>query len=151
MPTFRFRLAKVLDWYQEQSRIESERLRISIERVAQARVEIERHGKEVLARQMELIASPAPQVHELAALEPFRRKAKQHELQLRRKLQKDEQEVERQRGVYQAAERRLRLIEKLRERRLSEHEYQESKELEELASEAYLARFARDLNSSPAT
>jgi hypothetical protein len=41
-----------------------------------------------------------------------------------------------------AAERRLRLVEKLRERRLSEYTYAESRELEELASGAFFSKRA---------
>jgi hypothetical protein len=149
MPPFRFRLAKVLDWYRKQSQLETERLRICVETVARTRGEIERHERDVLTRQMELIASPEPQALELAALGPFRRRAKQHELRLLQKFKNNEQELERQRGVSLAAQRRLRLVEKLRDRRLSEHEYEASKELEELASETYLARFARTLNDNP--
>jgi hypothetical protein len=42
----------------------------------------------------------------------------------------------------QAAERRVRLLEKLRERRVAEYTYAETRELEELASDAYFAKWA---------
>ena len=127
MTQFRFRLARVLDWYKKQSDLETEHLRVCVERVAQTKGQIERHASDVLARQMELISSPEPGALELASLGPFRRQAKQHELQLLRTLQRCEQDLERQRGICQLAQRRLRLVEKLRERRLADHEYEESK------------------------
>ena len=62
MAPFYFRLAKVLDWYRKQSQIEEQKLRFCSERAAQAKTEIERHQRDVLARQMELIRSPRPEV-----------------------------------------------------------------------------------------
>ena len=150
MTPFRFPLSKVLEWYRKQSQIEGERLRICAERVAQAKIDVERHQRDVRARQMELIESPQPRTLELAALAPFLRRAKQQELLLWQKYHKIAQELERQRGVSLAAQRRLRLTEKLHDRQLSEHDYEASRQLEEMASEAYLARFARALNDNPA-
>jgi hypothetical protein len=149
MAPFRFRLARVLEWYRKQSQIEEERLRLCTEQAIQAIAAVERHQRDVLARQMELIQSPEPQTHELAALEPFRRRAKQHEAQLIRKCHSSTQEADLQRGVAQAAQRRLRLVEKLRDRRLSEHSYEADRELEELATETHLAGFARNLSGKP--
>lgn len=146
MTQFHFRLARVLEWYRKQCQIEEERLRLCTERATQARTALERHQKSVLARQMEVLQSPQPQVRELAALVPFRNRAKQHEVQLRQKYQRCEQEADQQRAVALAAQRRLRLVEKLRDRRLSEHQYEADRELEELASEAHLAGLARAHN-----
>lgn len=150
MGPFRFRLARVMDWYEKQSQLEAERLRMCAEQVIRTQKEIEEHQKNVLAHQMELLAKPNPDPHELAALGPFQKKAKRQEHKLRQKLHKNEEETERQRAVSQAAQRRVRLIEKLRERRLAEHEYEFNRELEELASEAFLARYARALTDPPA-
>jgi hypothetical protein len=147
MTPFHFRLQKVLDWYRKQCEIEEERLRLAAERTAQSKLALERHQRDVLARQMELIHSPQPQAYELAALGPFCRMAKQREVQLRQKWRKTEQELDHQRAVAQASQRRVRLVENLRDRRLSEYQYQADRELEELASEAYLAGFARRLNN----
>lgn len=150
MLAFRFRLARVLEWYRKQSQIEGERLRLCAEYAAQARAELERHRKNVLDRQMELIRSPRPDARELAALEPFHRRAKQHEIQLKQQCRQSEQALERQRAIAQVAQRRLRLVENLRDRRLSEHQYEADRELEELASETHLAAFARALTAKSA-
>lgn len=150
MGPFRFRLAKVMDWYEKQSRLEAERLRMAAEQVIRTKAEIVKHQKDVLAHQMEVLARPNPDAHELASLRPFQLRAKRQENQLQHKLRQNEEETVRQREVTQAAQRRLRLIEKLRERRLTEHQYEFSREIEEVASEAYLARFARALNDPPA-
>ena len=52
------------------------------------------------------------------------------------------------RKVVFAARQRLQLFEELRGRRLAEFQYQEMRELEELASESYLAGFVRELNGN---
>ncbi len=146
MAPFRFRLARVLDWYTKQSRIEEQRLRVCVERAAQAKAEIERHKKNVLSQRMELIQSPQPQVAELAAWGPYYRGATRHEARLREKCNKTEQELERQRDIARLAQRRQRLVEKLRDRMLADHKYEADKELEELASETHLAGLTRMLN-----
>jgi glucose-6-phosphate dehydrogenase assembly protein OpcA len=147
MSKFHFRLEKVLDWYRKQCQIEEQRLRMCSDRVLQTQAEIERHQQEVLARQMELIECPMPDTAELAALGPFRRGARGQEKLLRQKLRTYEQELVRQRGVAQLARRRQRLVENLRERRLSEHQYEADREMEELASETHLAGLVRALNA----
>jgi hypothetical protein len=146
MAPFRFRLARVLDWYGKQSTIEQQRLRVCVERSVQAKAEIERHQKDVLSRQMELIQSPRPQVGELAALGPYYRAANRQEARLREKCSKTEQELDRQRNIALLSQRRQRLVEKLRDRMLSEFKYEADRELEELASETHLAGLARTLN-----
>jgi len=98
---------------------------------------------------MNLIKSSDIQAFELAALGSFCRQAKKRETQLREHWQMKQKSLEDQRKVVLAAQRRLRLVEKLRDRRLEEHRYEEARELEELASESYLAGFARDLNDPP--
>jgi hypothetical protein len=149
MPPFRFRLGKVLEWYRKQSELEGQRLCVCAERSARAKAEIGSYRRDVLARRTEIIRSSSPQPLELAALGPFLHAAKQRELLLREKCQKAEMDLEKQRGVSLAAQRRLLLFEKLRDRQLTEHDYEASRELEELASESYLAGFARTLSNEP--
>jgi hypothetical protein len=60
MGPFRFRLARVMDWYEKQSHLEAERLRMCAEQVVRTQSEIDRHKKDVLAHQMELQAKPNP-------------------------------------------------------------------------------------------
>jgi hypothetical protein len=106
---------------------------------------MERHRRDSLARQMEVLRSPKIQASELAALGAFRRRAKQVDRDLREKCQRTGQALEQQRGVALLAQRRLRLIEKLRDRRLAEYRYEAARELETLASETFLASYARGM------
>jgi len=149
MAPFRFRLNAILEWYRKQYQLEQGRLGTCAERAVQAETELERHRKDVLALQLELIQAPAVQALELVALGSFRHRAKQREVLLRQNWLKSRQAFDHQRTVVQAAQRRLRLIERLRDKRLSEYDYELSRELEALASESHLAAFARGLNDPP--
>jgi hypothetical protein len=151
MAPFQFRLARVLDWYQERCRLEEDRLRVLAELAARAESEIELHRRDVLAHQTELIQSQTLHAFELAALGSFCRQAKKREAQLSEHWKNSKSSRENQRKVVLAAQQRLQLLEKLHDRRLGEHRYQESRELEELAAESYLAAFVRDLNQSNLT
>jgi hypothetical protein len=151
MARFKFRLARVLDWYQERCRLEEDRLRVLAEVAARAESEIELHRKEVLAHQTELIQSPSLHVFELAALSSFCGRAKKREAQLSEHWKNSRSSLENQRKVALAAQQRLRRLGKLHDRRLGEHQYQEARELEELASESHLAAFVRDLNENNVT
>jgi len=145
MAPFRFQLERVLGWYRTQADLEEERLRVCADAAAHAVAEMERHRRDSLALQMEVLRSPKIQASELAALGSFRRRAKQLDRELREKCQKTGQALEQQRGVVLAAQRRLRLMEKLRDRRLAEYQYETARELEALASETFLAAYARGM------
>jgi flagellar export protein FliJ len=49
-----------------------------------------------------------------------------------------------QRKKYSEAKRRVRLLEQLKDRRMQEWKYQEAAQLEELASESFIAKWNRD-------
>jgi len=148
MAPFQFRLARVLDWYRERCRLEENRLGVLSDLVVRAESAIRFHRKEVLAHQTELLHSKNLRAFELAALGSFCRQAKKREAQLSEHWIKSRSSLENQRKVVLAAQQRLHLVEKLHDRRLGEHRYQEARELEELASETYLAAFVRDLNDN---
>jgi hypothetical protein len=151
MVPFQFRLARVLGWYRERCRLEENRLRVLTELAARAESEIERHRKEVQAHQTELFQSQNLRAFELTALSSFCRQAKKREAQLSEHWNNSKRLLETQRKVVLAAQQRLQLLEKLHDRRLGEHRYLEARELEELASESYLAAFVRGMNENNLT
>ena len=148
MDPFQFRLARVLDWYQERCRLEENRLRVVAELAARAESAIYLHRNEVRAHQTELFQLQYLHAFELTALGSFCRRARKREAQLIEHWEKSKSSVENQRKVVLAAQQRLQLLEKLHDRRLAEYRYQEARELEELASESYLAAFVRCLNEN---
>jgi hypothetical protein len=151
MARFQFRLARVLGWYQERCRLEENRLNLLAELAARAESEIELHRKEVRAHQTEVIRSQNIYAFELTALNSFCRQAKKREAELSERWENSRSSLENQRKVVLTAQRRVQLVEKLHDRRLAEHQYQEVRELEELASESYLAAFVRGLSENDLT
>jgi len=63
---------------------------------------------------------------------------------LAQQLLRCSRELSKQRKKYSEAKRRVRLLEELRDRRLQEWKYEEAAQLEELASESFLANWNRE-------
>ncbi len=143
MTTFTFRLDKVLAW----RRTQLELAEVEFRREAAARAALDRALAELEARGIRTEAEvrdwPALAGRDLSALSGFRlyveRRAK--ELAAQRKAQ-TKKLAERQQTMLEAR-RRCRLLERLRERRLAEWQSENARELEQVAAESYLARFAR--------
>ena len=142
MQTFRFRLVKVLEWYTRQYELEERRLTACLAALADAKADIASLLAERLSVESEMLSRKSIPANDLAALGLYRLGAKKRELELHGVRDRCQAEVEAQRLKRQAAERRLRLVEKLRERRAAEYTYAETRELEELASDAFFAKWA---------
>jgi flagellar export protein FliJ len=142
MQTFRFRLAKVLEWYTRQYELEERRLTACLTALADAKAAIASMLAERLSVEGEMLARKSIPANDLAALGLYRLGAKKRELELHGVRERCQADVEAQRLKLRDAERRLRLVEKLRERRVAEYTYAETRELEELASDAYFAKWA---------
>jgi flagellar export protein FliJ len=142
MQTFRFRLVKVLEWYTRQYELEERRLTACLAALADAKAAIASLLAERLSVESEMLSRKSIPANDLAALGLYRLGAKKRELELHGVRERCQADVEAQRLKLRAAERRLRLVEKLRERRLAEYTYAETRELEELASDAYFSKWA---------
>lgn len=142
MQAFRFHLSKVLDWFDNLRKIEEDRLNTSIVAltgVQEALVRIEAERLEI-ARQL-IMGNTIP-ASDLAALGLYRLGAKRRELELNAERERREIAVRDQRTKVQAAQRRVRLLEKLRERQKTEHDYAMERELEKMVSDAYRSRWS---------
>jgi hypothetical protein len=142
MQNFRFRLAKVSEWYTRLYQEEERRFTAFLAALVEARKAIAAHQAERLAIERDMQSRATIPARELVALNLYRLGARKREAELNVVRQRCESEVEAQRVKLRAAERRVRLLEKLRDRRLAEHTYAETRELEELASDAYFAKWA---------
>jgi flagellar biosynthesis chaperone FliJ len=131
----------VLEWYRQQCEIEEARLANYIAAVHAVLESIARLEAEREAINRELIGRSSIAARELVALGLYRLSATQRAAQLEQERAQLQSAVEQQRTKVQAARRRLRLVEKLRERRLAEHTYAEDRELESLAAESFLAKW----------
>lgn len=141
MNAFRFPLERVLDWRQselELAEIKFQQLTAALAAVDKARAELETAGirAEILVRDWSPVCG-----RDLAALGSFRLhvKKKNEELAAQRAACADR--LAAGRNAMLEARRRFRLLERLKERRLEDWRVARDKELEELASESYLARW----------
>ncbi len=144
MRAFRFPLQKALELRARQLELEEAKFQRAAARwrrwIGSARFYSRR------AQQAEALvrgAAPVPG-EDLAALGAFRRHTETEEKRIAQRRAQSEKALEEQRGVMLEARRRLRLLEKLKERRHAEWSAAAAKELEEMASESYLAQWRRD-------
>jgi flagellar export protein FliJ len=140
---FVFRLESVLRWRRSLFEQEQNRLRALVaERDA---ILLRLKELEELRQRAEqaLLEAPAVTGSELAALEAYRRRLNLERARKQQELTDCEPRIEAQRQRVLEAQRRVRLLERLRERRFSEWEAELNRELEALAAESYLARWKR--------
>ena len=143
MKRFVFRLESVLRWRrslfeQEQNRLrglvaERDAILLRLKEIEELR---QRAGQA-------LLEAPALTGGELAALEAYRRRLGLERVRRQQELADCEARIEAHRQRVLEARRRVRLLERLRERRFAEWEAELNRELEALAAESYLARWKR--------
>lgn len=143
MRNFQFRLERVLDWYGNQFQVEQARLSVAMASLQEIQQNIARFHAECLSVEHDIIGRRDIPARDFPALGLYRLRARKTEQEFSQELQRREQSVKDQMQRVQEAQRRLRLLEKLRDRRLSEHRYLENKELETLAAESFLAKWER--------
>ena len=143
MTSFRFPLQKVLEWRRTQLELEEIQYRLQVSALAELdrqRAELEESAKtaERQVREWDPLAGG-----DLGALGGFRLHVQQREREMLVPRAECSKQLARQQGLMLEARRRLRLLERLKERRLSEWRSARDKELEGLASESYLAKWHR--------
>jgi flagellar FliJ protein len=140
---FVFRLESVLRW--RRSLFEQEQNRLHALVAERDAILLRLKDLEELRQRAEqaLLEAPAVTGSELAALEAYRRRLNLERARKQQELADCEARIEAQRQRVLEAQRRVRLLERLRERRFSEWEAELNRELEALAAESYLARWKR--------
>jgi len=143
MKNFQFRLERVLQWRRTELEMEQARLEQQLREVME--LDSERAGIEAagIRSELEVRAWRPLAGSDLAALAAFRRHiaAKQNQIEVRR--EEARRKLESRKAAMIEARRRSELLERLKQRRLSEWKAEADRELEELAAESYLARFVR--------
>jgi hypothetical protein len=145
---FRFRLARVLEWYEHQYRVEAGRLGQCAERSAASRAEVSRHRESRLASENQLLQLESLHGDDLRARELYRKRSMLRESQLIRICRDADRDLETQRSVTVTAQRKVRLVEKLRDRRRDEFNHLAARDLEQVAADSWMAGFARDLTGN---
>jgi hypothetical protein len=143
MTTFQFPLQKALDWRRAQlglAEVRLQRQRAALAGLDRARVELEAMGRrtEVEVRDYHPLAGC-----DLSALGSFRLLVKVRERDLAAKRVECQKELAARQAALLEARRRCRLLERLKERRWAEWQLARDRDLEELASDSYLAQWTR--------
>ena len=142
MKAFRFALERVLDW----RRMELDQAEMAFKQQSAALAEIDRQRAQTetadLRAQMEVRAWRPVSGVDLAALGEFQVESRRRQQKLYASRQQCETELVGRRQAMLEARRRLRLLERLKERRIAEWQTARDLELEQQAAEAYLARIS---------
>jgi hypothetical protein len=141
MNSFRFSLQKVLDWRRTQLDMEEQLFRQ--QSAAMARLEQESAQLTAAGNTAELQVRTWNPVAggELAALGNYRLHVKLRETEFTVSRAQCRKELERREKIMLETRRRMRLLERLKEHRMAEWCKDRDKELEDLASDAYLAKW----------
>jgi hypothetical protein len=145
MQPFRFRLDRVLAWYRDQARAEESRFAECLESVARAHDAIEQLRADRLAAERQVISTSTISAQDLKALEPYRLANIAQECDLTLNLRRHELALKDQRERVKAEQMRVRSLEKMRERRIKEHDYAMHREIEDLAAESYISQWTQQI------
>jgi hypothetical protein len=148
MKAFQFPLEKALDWRRVQLELEEARYKQQAAALAgldRQRAEVEASGirAEIEVREWRPIAAG-----DLTALGSFRQYVKSRESEIARLRFEAAQKLAEQQKVMLEARRRCRLLERLKEHRLTEWTAERDREVEEIAAESYLACWSRRRTST---
>lgn len=143
MNPFRFRLGRVLEWYEKEFQQEENRLADCQMALSKAQYDLTEIKAARSRIEQPLIHSSSIAAGDLRALEQFRRKSLHDEKRLTAECENSRRKLEAQLEIVKVARRKVRLLEKLRERRQTEHTYAANRELEQLAADTHLAKFVR--------
>jgi flagellar export protein FliJ len=143
MTAFRFPLAKVLEWRRAQ--LQAARARFQQQAAVVAGLDAERAALEAAAgrAQMEVRRAESVLGSDLAALAGFGRHVRIRGAEIEAARARAQSELEAVEKDMLEARRRVRLLEKLEQRRREEWSAARDRELEEVAAESHLARLAR--------
>ncbi len=143
MQRFRFRLENVLDWRRVHLELEEtklQRLFEDLRAIERAGVRLEQEKAE--AEKM-VLGAGSVEAADLVALESYRAHVAREKVRPARERGACERRIAEQRECVLKAERDVRLLEKLRERRLAEWQTESDREQEALVGELFLGRWHR--------
>lgn len=141
MKRFQFRLQAALDWRSRQKEIEQARLQTLFDELHGIDAALHRIAEGAEEAQAEIYGSREIVAGALVALERHRYHLQRERARVLELRADCEARVAAQRKRLIEAERGVRLLEKLKERRLAEWTMEVNKELETVASESFLARW----------
>ncbi len=140
MKPFRFPLERVLEWRREE--LETEQAALKALHAEKERTHSQRRSlvENLEAEQRALVASPSVSSQALAALESWKGWVRGEIRRLESYLQELDRRIGWQRHKTLEAQRRVKLLERLREKAHRKWKAELDRELEAFAAEAFLAR-----------
>jgi hypothetical protein len=143
MAGFQFRLQRVLEWRRttlslEQARLQN--LRAQLRAIESARQEL---IDKRLAMQRDTAAAPAITGDDLTRLDRFRRWAEREDKALAKRAVDVDREIAAQSAKVMSADRDVRLVERLKERRREAWKAEQEKQIDETAGESAVAQWRR--------
>jgi flagellar export protein FliJ len=142
MKRFEFRLSRVLDFRQTQAEVERSRLLGLLAAVQRIDNEAESLRRQAADARGQLERSASVSGEELFALNGFERHIRNRTAMLDRARNEAQLQVRKQQAAVIAAEQKVTLLLKLRQRKLVRWTLEEEKERETVAAESHLARLA---------
>jgi flagellar export protein FliJ len=144
MGAFHFPLDRVMRWRGIEFSLEQSKLK----RLGQEQIRLQMQaaalGAEKSKLSTSLVTLPDPRGEDLRSMVSYGASLKRRAEKLTELRVKLDRELAAQKKKYNEAKQRLQLLEELRERKLTEWRYEQAKELEELASESFLAGWNRE-------
>jgi len=140
MKRFEFRLSRVLDFRREQADLERSRLQgllAQVRRIEDEKESLQTQATEARNQVRRCACVPG---EELSALSAFERHIRNQTARLDQLRYESQLRVRRQQSTVIEAERKVTLLLKLRQRKLTSWTLEEQKELEMLAAESHLSR-----------
>ena len=144
MKTFKFPLQRVLEWRALLLRAEEEKLAVLQQKLAALLAREKALNDSELKTETEMAKSPALSGMDLQQFAAFQLRVRHERGSLKaNRIQIEAQCVEQRKRLLKAR-KEVRVLEKLRERRLESWNYLNDREIESIAAEAYIARWARE-------
>lgn len=140
MKTFEFRLQRILEFRRQQAEVERARLRKLLARLFQFEEEARALQDKAVEARRDAEQQPVQTGADFLALARFEEFVVRRTGFIGDQKQQLQPLVERQRAATTEAERNVKLLERLRERKLKEWTAARDKELDEIAADSHLAR-----------
>jgi hypothetical protein len=140
---FKFRLQRVLDFRVTQLELEEQKFRLETEALAEVDRLAEALKAEAAEAERRVLLADAITGTDLQALGYFRIEFRKRETALQARRAERMRSLAARQAAMMEARRRCKLLERLKERRFQEWRTAAESELESLASESFLAQWAR--------
>ena len=144
MAQFHFSLERILRWRS----VELAREEAQLQRILQEQIKLQMFAAALAEERSKLESSlgelPDLRGQDLRAMSAYDLRLRKQISNVAQAAARCERELAAQKKRYNEARMRVRLLEELRERNRKRWEYEQARELETLASEAYLAAWVRD-------